>query len=127
MTVTNKPKVIAFDFDQTIAMYDKKYWKTKYVVKVPVRAKPNFGVVRCMQELSKEGHRIVVYTSRWWGDYNTIQKWLLKHEVPYHDIICGRFKADCYVCDKSLNPFHYDYQDKEFYLYKDIKSMMGSK
>ena len=99
-----RPKVIAFDLDQTIAMYSPKYWKTKYIVKVPVRAKPNLTIVKLMNDLYDKGHTIVIYTSRWWGDYATIERWLSKHNVPYHDIICGRFKADCYICDKSINP-----------------------
>jgi hypothetical protein len=112
MIATIRPKVIAFDFDQTIAMYSKKYWNTKYVVKVPIRAKPNWEVVRLMNSLSKEGHKVVVYTSRWWGDYNTIETWLLKHDIAYHDIICGRFKADVYICDKSINPMWPDVVDR---------------
>lgn len=112
MTATTRPKVIAFDFDQTIAMYSPKYWKTKYVVKVPVRAKCNEQVRRLMKDLAAQGHKIVIYTSRWWGDYATIEKWLLKEEVPYHDIICGRFKADCYICDKSINPMYPDVIDR---------------
>lgn len=99
-----KPKTIAFDFDQTIAIYTSTYWKTKYVVKVPVRATPNHKVVELIRQLKEQGNTVVVYTSRWWGDYHTITKWMTKHKIPFDDLVCGRFKADCYICDKSLNP-----------------------
>jgi len=103
-----RTKTIAFDFDMTLAMYDPKYWATKYVVKVPVRAKPNLKLRKLMDDLWHGGHRVIIYTSRWWGDFCTIKNWLDKHEFLYHDIICGRFVADCYICDKSINAWYPD-------------------
>ena len=107
-----RPKVIAFDFDQTIAMYSTSEWKKGYVTKIPIKAKCNETVRRLMKDLVNEGHKVIVYTSRWWGDYNTIQKWLVDEEVYYHDLICGRFLADCYICDKSINPHYPDVRDR---------------
>lgn len=107
-----QPKVVAFDFDQTIALYDPKYWKTKYVVKIPIKAKPNKNIVKLMWSLYKNEYKIIIYTSRWWGDYYTIKSFLDKHAIPYHDIICGRFLADVYICDKSINPNYPDVSDR---------------
>lgn len=112
MTCKIRPKVIAFDFDQTIAMYSKTEWKKRYKTKIPIKAKCNETVRRLMKDLANAGHTVIIYTSRHWGDYHTIEKWLLKEEVPYHDIICGRFLADCYICDKSINPLYADVADR---------------
>ena len=114
-------KTIAIDFDQTIAMYDPKYWATKYVVKVPVRAKPNYRVVRLMNALKKDGHKVIIYTSRWWGDYETVKNFLEKYDIPFDDIILGRFKADCYICDKSINPRWPDVADRCFDILEEAK------
>ena len=107
-----RSKVIAFDFDQTIAMYSKTEWKKKYNPKSKIKATPNKNVVKLMWSLYKNDYTVIIYTSQWWGSYHTIKDWLDKHAIPYHDLICGRFLADCYICDKSINPNYPDVSDR---------------
>jgi hypothetical protein len=105
--------VIAWDFDETIGLY--KYdvhnknigYLTKHVANVP-----NPLIVKLMRKFRKEGIKIIIYSTRWWGDYNTLIDWLRKYHIVVDDIILGRFKADCYVCDKSLNAHEENLEQK---------------
>jgi hypothetical protein len=96
------PPVIGVDFDGTLCQIFKK--NTPYVPKSVIKERPNWDVVDMCRRYRKHGCRIVVYTSRWWGDYHWLKMWLDKHKVPYDDIVPGKFKADAFVDDTTVNP-----------------------
>ena len=99
-------KTIAVDFDQTIALYPPNEWCKDYKTKTcpsVYRASVNKDLIDFLKTRKKLGDRIIVYTSRWWGDYNVICKWLKTNKVPFHDVICGKFKADLFIDDKNVN------------------------
>lgn len=96
------PKVVAIDFDETIGLYRPEDNGRGYIVK-HVDSTPNPRIVRYIKELRKRGVRVIVWTSRWWGDYNSLARWFKKHGIKVDDIVCGRLKADAYICDKAIN------------------------
>lgn len=99
-------KTIAVDFDQTIALYPPDEWQKDYKTKTcpsTYKAIVNAELIDFLQTRKQLGDKIVVYTSRWWGDYNVVFKWLKDNIVPFDDIICGKFKADLFVDDKNIN------------------------
>jgi hypothetical protein len=97
-----KPCVIAVDFDETLALYNPKTKLKTYIVK-KIDSVPNPRIVRHIKNNREQGHKIVIWSSRWWGDYNAIVDWLKKYHIEVDDIVLGRFKADAYICDKSVN------------------------
>lgn len=97
-----KPCVIAVDFDETLALYNPKTKLNTYIVK-KIDSIPNPRMVRYIKNLRELGHKVVIWSSRWWGDYNAIVTWLKKYKIEVDDIVLGRFKADAYICDKSIN------------------------
>lgn len=101
-SMRKRPKVVAVDFDGTICqMYATG---GEYVPKRSIGEKPNAKVVAECRALRRRGVRVVIYSSRWWGDYHWIKEWLDKHRVPYDDIVLGKFKADAFMDDTTVNP-----------------------
>ena len=97
-----KPKVIAVDFDGTLC--EHHHDQITYVPKTEIQRKPKHDVLKFLQRLDRKKFKIIVYSSRWWGDYNWVKQWLDRNKVPYDDIILGRFKADIYIDDFTVNP-----------------------
>lgn len=98
-----QPKVIGVDFDGTLCHIFPK--GQKYIPKKNVKEKPNKHIVEVCRELQKTGVKIIVYSSRWWGDYHWMKAWLDKYDVPYDDIVLGKFKADAFLDDTTVNPW----------------------
>jgi hypothetical protein len=90
------------DFDGTLCQMYRE--STPYIPKSEIRNAPNWHVVEVCRRYRSYGCRIVVYSSRWWGDYHWIKQWLDKHNVPYDDIVLGKFKADAFLDDTTANP-----------------------
>lgn len=109
--MSKNPKVIAVDFDETIGLYRKNTVSKSYITK-KVNNFPNDRVVKLIKDLRAKGHRVVVWTSRWWGDYNSLVKWFKNNNIEVDDIVLGRLKADVYVCDKAVNAHDYILEDK---------------
>lgn len=98
-----RPKVVGVDFDGTICHIFPK--GQRYVPKNRVKEKPNSNVVEVCQRLHDEGVKIVVFSSRWWGDYHWMKTWLDKNKIPYDGIVLGKFKADAFLDDTTINPW----------------------
>ena len=54
-------------------------------------------------EVYKAGYNIMIHTSRHWGDYAMIEKWLDIHNIPYKMIVCGKPLVHRYFDDKAVN------------------------
>ncbi|HRY29410.1 MAG TPA: hypothetical protein P5079_05155 [Elusimicrobiota bacterium] len=106
-----RPPVIGVDFDGTLCQIFKS--NVPYIPKSVIRGKPNKNVVEACRRYRRSGCRIVVYTSRWWGDYHWLKQWLDKYDVPYDDIVPGKFKADAFIDDTTVNPsLDRDWEDR---------------
>ena len=76
-----------------------------------VKPKPN--AIKIINNLKKDGHEIVIYTSRHMKtcDNNVgkivakqglnLLKWLNKNKIPYDEICFGKPLADIYIDDKA--------------------------
>lgn len=95
------PKVVAVDFDETLGLYQKNHKLKGYVPKL-VNNTPNKRMIALIKSLRKRGVKVIIYTSRWWGDYNALIEWLKKNKIVVDDVVLGRLKADAYICDKSI-------------------------
>ncbi len=104
-------KVIAIDLDNTIYGFTpNSVYKTKE--KMGVEGYSNgFAItknIKMLKELKKKYKcKLIIYSSRWWGDYQVVKNWLDNIKFPYDDIILGRFKADLYFCDRAVNAIVY--------------------
>lgn len=116
------PEVVAIDFDETIGFFKPKEKTFKEYRVKSVDSVPNPRMVNFIKELRSKGKKVVVYTSRWWGDYNSLIEWLEKHDIVVDDVLLGRFKADVYVCDKSINAHDEDMESKVYDMLKEKNS-----
>lgn len=99
----DRPKVVAVDFDGTMCHIFPK--GQRYIPKKKVKEAPNAHIVEVCRGLQKEGVKIIIYSSRWWGDYAWMKEWLDKNQIPYDGIVLGKFKADAFLDDTTVNPW----------------------
>lgn len=85
---------IAVDFDNTLAT---TIWPQEGIGE-PIES----SIEKC-HELVKNGYKIVIHTSRPWMDYEAIEWWLTKHDVPFSRIVCGKLMAKAYVDDRNID------------------------
>ena len=66
-----KKRTFAFDFDGVIASYDGNFMEGK-------SGKPNKNVVEAMKILKKQGHKILIYSSR---SSHFLKKYCKKYKI----------------------------------------------
>lgn len=100
-----RPKVVAVDFDDTVARLSHK--RDPYKPKEVIKQDPIWTMIYALRNLKTYFGRdikIIVFSSRWWGDYNVVVEWLKRWGVPFDDVVLGALKADLYVNDLSRTP-----------------------
>lgn len=85
---------LGVDFDQTIA--DNTGFPDFKMTQ------PLDGAHDALTALVNEGYKIIVYTARGWSDHGEIREFMKKHELPYHEIVCGKLLAKYYIDDRNL-------------------------
>ena len=65
---------------------------------------PNVKMIKKVNEWYKEGHTIVLFSSRWESDKADTKKWMKQYDVKYHTLILGKPVFDLYVDDISIRP-----------------------
>lgn len=107
---------LVFDIDDTICDNKNRDYEN---------AIPKTEVINKINNLHKQGAKITLYTSRGMvscnGDIEKIiaknkavlEKWLLKNNVQYDDLIFGKPLGDMYIDDKCINVRDFVNQDFE--------------
>lgn len=65
---------------------------------------PNRKVIDKINQFHKEGHIIVLFSSRWESDREITRSWMKKYGVKYHALILNKPKFDLYIDDISKRP-----------------------
>jgi hydroxymethylpyrimidine pyrophosphatase-like HAD family hydrolase len=65
-------------------------------------ATPLPDAIRTLEALRLAGHRIILFTSRSWSEYELTEKWLREHNFHYHVLICGKPVYDMIVDDRAI-------------------------
>ena len=96
-------KVFAIDLDYTLIKHTKSL--PPYIPKREIKERPNRELVNYLWKLRKDRPDVVlcVLSSRWWGEYNTVNNWIKKWNIPIDYIELGRFKADVLIDDRNVN------------------------
>jgi len=90
-----RPKTFIIDLDGTLC---KIVSYTEYGSAPPLLDR--IGKVR---ELKKQGHRIVIYTSRYEDDREITLKWLQDKDVEYDELVMGKPHGDYYIDDSMVS------------------------
>ena len=64
---------------------------------------PNRRMIKQVNLLHNEGHRIILNTARWGTDWTVTKAWLHKYSVCYHELYLGKPKADFYIDDNMIS------------------------
>jgi hypothetical protein len=86
-------KWIAVDLDGTLAMTQAP----DYLLEYPIE-----GAVEAMQQLDRDGWKIVIYTARHWADYQIIEDWCQAWNIPARRIICGKLLFRYFIDDRNI-------------------------
>jgi histidinol phosphatase-like enzyme len=98
-------KKYCFDIDGVICKTKKNKYKS---------SKPNFKVIKIINNLYDKGNYIIIFTSRYMGrnkenvkmakkqGYNFTQAQLRSWRIKYHKLIFGKPSYDFFIDDKSI-------------------------
>ena len=89
--------IYAVDIDGTLCEDQHSWWEYSKAVPIP-------DAIQKINKLYQEGEEIILYTARFPENEKVTLEWLEKHQVKYHEIIFGKFRADVYVdnCAKRM-------------------------
>jgi histidinol phosphatase-like enzyme len=109
-------KTVIFDLDGTLANIDdrrklstkpngKLDWDVFFDPDNIQLDKPNAPVVKMAQLFAQDGFKIVIFSGRNDRSFFTTKSWLVKHRVPFHQLIMrpDKFKEDSWPIAKG-NP-----------------------
>jgi len=71
---------------------------------------PIDGAVESMKKLHKDGWKLIIYTARPWHDYEKIENWLLKYNIPHRRIVCGKLFVRYMIDDRNIE-FRGDWEE----------------
>lgn len=66
-------------------------------------SKPIAKNIEKLYEVVNASYKIMIYTARHWDDYQEIEEWLHKYEIPFKAIWCGKPLVHKMVDDKAIN------------------------
>lgn len=106
-------KTYVFDLDKTICIpQDFDDTDRRYAM-----AKPIPEMIEFVQEVHRNGHRVVIHTARRMlthkGNMQLIEddvgqvtrNWLIVHKVPFDELVFGKPFGDFYIDDKAVNAY----------------------
>jgi uncharacterized HAD superfamily protein len=85
---------IIIDLDGTICSEEKTYSRSL--------AHPLRGAKETVNGFFRAGHKIIIYTSRSWQEYEMTELWLKKHGFRYHQLILGKPTGELWIDDRAL-------------------------
>lgn len=98
---------ICFDLDNTLC-------ELRLPDQVYADVPPKPGASEYLKELKQKGYYIIIHTARHMLSCNSnlgriiaiqapiVTDWLLKHDIPYDELLFGKPLADYYVDDKAV-------------------------
>lgn len=85
----------AVDLDGTLADTQPPTFSLK-------KAEPIKANVDKLKEVVEEGFKIMIHTSRHWDDFQEVESWLRKWDIPFKSIWCGKPLVHKYIDDKAV-------------------------
>jgi len=90
--------IVGFDLDGVIAK-DNGGWTSDYYSS----CRPNNDAVTLMKKLNRQGHKIIIYTSRLSNEVKKITvEWLQRYDIPYDAIHFDKPLYDYMIDDRGI-------------------------
>jgi len=91
--------IIGIDLDGIITKDNDGGWTSDYYSS----CEPNSKTIDLMKKLNRNGHKIIIYTSRLSNEVKAVTvEWLHRHDVPYDAIHFDKPLYDYMVDDRSI-------------------------
>ncbi len=65
-------------------------------------ARPIDGAREALKRLRAEGHTVIIYTARGWGEMRVTQRWLEDHGIEYDGLHMGKPIANVWIDDRAI-------------------------
>jgi hydroxymethylpyrimidine pyrophosphatase-like HAD family hydrolase len=85
-------KWLAVDFDGTLSDTNEDF-----SIGSPIKEN-----IEKLRECTELGYKVIIHTARHWEQYMEIEEWLVKHDVPFKFIQCGKILAHRYIDDRAI-------------------------
>lgn len=85
---------LIIDLDGTICSEHKQFSRSL--------AAPMESAIDSLKALREMGHIIIIYSARTWEEYEMTVDWLLRHEVPFDQLILGKPQGDYWIDDRAI-------------------------
>lgn len=95
-------KWLAVDFDGTLSKTGEDY----------EIGEPIYENIEKLRECTDLGYKVIIHTARHWEQYIQIEEWLVKHDVPFKFIQCGKILAHRYIDDRAISADEPSWRDK---------------
>lgn len=107
--VKKRKKTVCIDLDGTLCQEQKFGYGI-------ITGQPKASASRALQELKKEGFKIVILTTRlnpsFGGDIewkkNEVERWLKDWEIPFDEVTNNKPPADLYIDNKAIRFFDWE-------------------
>ena len=96
-------KTFIIDIDGTLTIESEGYGLHVYRDR-----SPNFQMITKVRMLYDAGHRIILWTARYFEDEAVTKDWLERFNVPYHRLHLGKPQYCVWVDDKAVHPDNFD-------------------
>ena len=85
---------IIIDLDGTICSEEKTCSRSL--------ARPLRGAKETVNGFFRAGHKIIIYSSRSWQEYEMTERWLKKNGFRYHQLVLGKPIGEIWIDDRAL-------------------------
>ena len=92
-------KTFIIDIDGTLTKETDGYGPHIYENRTP-----NLDMIRKVRALYAAGHRIILWTARYFEDEAVTERWLIRQGVPYHRLHLGKPQYCVWIDDKAVHP-----------------------
>lgn len=100
MSFSMKPRAelkwLAIDLDGTLAESIWSHENPTSAIGDPIGRN-----VAKLRKAVAAGYKVVIHTARPSTDYEAIEAWLIRHEIPFRSIVTGKVLAALYIDDRG--------------------------
>ena len=99
-------KIFIIDIDGTLTIEADGYGDEIYA-----NRSPKWEMISDVRHLYQAGHRIILWTARFFPDKQITENWLKEHNVPYHELHLGKPQYCVWIDDKAVHPDNFNVKD----------------